>query len=167
MTKFPQKIFTITALVIVISLVFVIPMILENDSFNDFEKEEFVIQTETGKKIPLKLEIADTLEKRNLGLMNREILEDEIDGMLFIFERKSQSGFWMKNTYIPLSIAFIDEDGKIQEILKMEPCKIEEEKECPSYFPEEEYSFALEVEQGFFEEKEIGPGDKLLGLHEK
>ena len=56
-------------------------------------------------------EVASTPETRATGLMNRFSLQPD-HGMLFVFERRSRSAFWMKNTYVPLSIAFIDADGR-------------------------------------------------------
>ena len=70
----------------------------------------------------------------------------------------SRSGFWMKDTLIPLSIAFIDEEETITEIIDMEPCK---KALCPSYVPKSEYVAALEVNQGMFEEWGIDVGDTV------
>jgi len=147
-------------------------IIIKNNSLSSFPDKEFFIETyysdvdgdekEAGDKVSLKLEVADTQEERNLGLMNRENLREGLDGMLFVFDKDVSSGFWMKDTYIPLSIAFLDSSGKIQEIIKMDVCQSNEE--CPVYFPKEKYRYAIEVKEGFFQENGITPGDKVLGL---
>lgn len=110
--------------------------------------------------ISLELEIADTPEKRARGLMERESL-DPYEGMLFVFDKDVQYGFWMKNTWIPLSIAFLDEKGMVQEILHMSPCPPEEQEECPRYRPRLPYRYALEVPQGDFEKKNIQVGSQI------
>ena len=78
------------------------------------------------------------------------------EGMLFVFSGKTYGGFWMKNTLIPLSIAFLDLDGEILKILDMVPCK---EDECPTYDPELYYHYAIEVNLGWFEKNQIKVGD--------
>ena len=76
--------------------------------------------------------------------------------MLFVFEGPTESGFWMMNTLIPLSIAFIAEDGEILRILEMEPC---EEDPCPTYDPGVTYHQALEVNAGAFDRWGVREGD--------
>ncbi|MGX6446334.1 DUF192 domain-containing protein [Neobacillus sp. K501] len=101
--------------------------------------------------------VADTQEKRDKGLMFVEKLPEN-EGMLFVFPGKTYGGFWMKNTLIPLSIAFLDSDGKILKILDMVPCK---EEECPTYDPELSYDYAIEVNLGWFEKNQIKEGDTV------
>lgn len=88
--------------------------------------------------------IADTSESRRQGLMFIEDMGD-LDGMLFVFEQDSSGGFWMKNTLIPLDIAFFDVEGKFVDGFRMEPCVTEN---CPSYVPGGPYRFALEMAAG-------------------
>ena len=106
------------------------------------------------------VEIAETDEQHQLGLMNRTCL-DEDRGMVFIFFEETSGGFWMKNTLIPLSIAFFDVEGKIVKILDMEPCK---EDPCEIYDPGVPYMGALEVNEGSFDEWNIEEGDELQVL---
>ena len=106
------------------------------------------------------VEIAETEEQHQLGLMNRTCL-DEDRGMVFIFFEETSGGFWMKNTLIPLSIAFFDVEGKIVKILDMEPC---EEDPCEIYDPGVPYMGALEVNEGSFDEWNIEEGDELQVL---
>lgn len=90
--------------------------------------------------------IADTTERRTRGLMGVEDLGD-LDGMLFVHDRDTGGGFWMKDTLIPLDIAFFTADGTLVDLLEMEPCRADP---CPSYFPRAPYRYALEVERGGF-----------------
>lgn len=102
--------------------------------------------------VPLEVEIADTPEKRAKGLMDRESLPD-LAGMLFVWPEDTASGFWMKDTLIPLSIAFIDANGVIVHIEDMEPL---DETLHRSPKP---YRWTVEANQGWFEEHGIGVGD--------
>jgi len=95
------------------------------------------------------LEIADDPESRQLWLMHRESLADE-NWMLFIFDKMWTYSFWMKNTLIPLAGIRINSDLKIIDIIQMDPCKIEE---CPSYTPQSEAQYVLEINQWLISEK--------------
>ncbi len=102
----------------------------------------------------IRAEVADSHETRTMGLMHRKSLELN-SGMLFVFDRKDKHCFWMKNTPLPLSIAFIRSDGEIVTIKHMSPNS--EQTHCPS----EPVSFALEMDQGWFKTKGIKVGAKL------
>ena len=78
--------------------------------------------------------------------------------MVFVFERPENGSFWMKNTLIPLSIAFFDADGRILRILDMEPCEADP---CPVYDPEVAYRGALEVNKGVFARWRVSEGDRV------
>ena len=106
------------------------------------------------------VEIAETDNQRQLGLMRRESLPDDA-GMLFVNFEPTTGGFWMKDTLIPLSIAFIDEEETITQIIDMDPCK---KDPCRIYTPEREYVAALEVNQGAFEKWGIEAGDTIRVL---
>jgi uncharacterized membrane protein (UPF0127 family) len=99
------------------------------------------------------VELARTAAEREEGLMNRETLEAG-RGMLFVFSDAQYRSFWMKNTFIPLDIAYIDENLRITDIQAMEP---ETENEHPSARPA---MFALEVPLGWFAAKGIEAGDQ-------
>ncbi|MBT2738590.1 DUF192 domain-containing protein [Bacillus sp. ISL-7] len=115
-----------------------------------------MIKVSSGERTTkLTVQVADTQEKRDKGLMFVEKLPKN-EGMLFVFSGKTYGGFWMKNTLIPLSIAFLDLDGKILKILDMVPCK---EDDCPNYDPKLSYHYALEVNLGWFEKNQIKEGD--------
>lgn len=102
----------------------------------------------------LEVELAMTPESRARGLMHRESLPED-HGMLFIFEDSRPMSFWMKNTLIPLSIAYIRQDWVILEIYDMEPESLEP---VSSRNPAR---YALEVNQGYFEDHGIEPGTRV------
>ncbi|MBI4277775.1 MAG: DUF192 domain-containing protein [Armatimonadetes bacterium] len=108
----------------------------------------------TPKCVTLRVEIAETSEARARGLMFRTSL-DEFSGMLFIFEQTTLLSFWMKNTLIPLSIAFIDEGWRIVDIQDM---AVERDPNTPQrFYPAVRPArYALEVNLGFFARHGIG-----------
>lgn len=105
----------------------------------------------------LRVEVAETEAERALGLMHRESLEWD-RGMLFIFPVDRYMNFWMKNTYIPLSIAFIRSDGVITEIQHMKPLTTE------SHFSQLPGRYALEVNEGWYRAHGVRVGDPVKGL---
>lgn len=88
--------------------------------------------------------VADDPGERGQGLMGIEQL-GEIDGMLFVFPQEALGGFWMKDTLIPLDIAFFGDDGVLVDTLEMVPCTADP---CHSYVPDEPFSWALETPAG-------------------
>ncbi|MBW3562927.1 MAG: DUF192 domain-containing protein [Actinobacteria bacterium] len=94
------------------------------------------------------VKVADTSERRQHGLMEVEELPAGT-GMVFVFGEDHEGAFWMKDTLVPLDIAFIASDGDVREILQMEPCR---EDPCPRYGPGVSYRYALEVPRGWFAE---------------
>ena len=105
--------------------------------------------------LPLNIEVPNTPTKFKLGLMFRESLEED-SGMLFIFEEIEQRFFHMKDTKIPLDIAYIKEDGTIESIKELNPYNI---LPVPS---EGDVLYALEVNRGWFAEHEVKVGDKVI-----
>lgn len=103
-------------------------------------------------------EVADEGPERTVGLMFRERLAPD-SGMLFVMPRPERAMFWMKNTRIPLSIAYINASGVILEIHDLEP---HNENAVQSAFPN--IAYALEMEQGWFARNRILPGDRIRGL---
>jgi len=110
------------------------------------------IERENSPLVEITVEIARTDEERAKGLMYRKVLPDG-EGMLFVFERDQQLSFWMKNTIIPLSIAFIASDGYIIEIKDMQPNDLNSVRSSRSV------RYALEVPQGWFGRVKVKPGD--------
>lgn len=116
-----------------------------------FAKKKIVI---ADKKI--EVEIADNDEMRSYGLMFRESMPEN-SGMLFVFENEAPRSFWMKNTLIPLSIAYFDRDKVLREIIDMEPAALGTTR--PKSYPSRINSmFALEMNRGWFERNKIRPG---------
>jgi uncharacterized membrane protein (UPF0127 family) len=105
----------------------------------------------------LTVEIAGTPEERSRGLMFRDELAEDA-GMLFVFEEDSEAGFWMLDTTIPLSIAFITADGTILDLQDMQPLMEERTR------PPGPYRYALEVNQGWFWRNGYAVGDRVEGL---
>ena len=102
--------------------------------------------------------IAATDPHRNYGLMYRPKMRSDLS-MAFLYEGQADhGGFWMKNTLLPLSIAFIDENDVVVRMFDMTPCKRDR---CRIYDPEVPYSAALEVNQGAFEGWGISEGDRI------
>jgi uncharacterized protein len=114
------------------------------------------IRTDAGVR-SFDVEVADTSAERRTGLMGRETLSP-YDGMAFVWAGPVQSSFWMKDTLIPLSIAFWDQEGRIVSILDMEPCRADP---CPTYGPDAPYVGAVEVRQGKLERHGVGVGDTV------
>lgn len=109
----------------------------------------------------LTVEIARTEAQQARGLMFRHSMPAD-HGMLFPFPEPDQASFWMKNTPLPLSIAYIDTDGTILEIHDMHPYD-----ETSIVSQSDRVAYALEVHQGWFRRHGIVPGDTVLGLPER
>lgn len=108
-------------------------------------------------KHKLMAEVVVTPEQRALGLMHRFSLKPD-HGMLFVFDRPEAQGFWMKNTFIALSIAFIAADGRIVNIEDMKPqTEVTHWSSGPALY-------ALEMRKGWFAERGIGPGATVEGI---
>jgi uncharacterized membrane protein (UPF0127 family) len=101
-------------------------------------------------------EVAQTPEQRQIGLMNRKSMAGN-DGMLFVFEQQAGHCFWMKNTLIPLSIAFVADDGTIVNVADMQP------QSEASHCPEKPVRYALEMNQGWFAKRGFKAGMQLGG----
>ena len=107
----------------------------------------------------ISVEIADTDEKRERGLMFRESLADDT-GMLFVFDAEQPLGFWMKNTLIPLNIGYFDANKKLIDIQEMTPAVMGEAR--PKTYPSKKPAmFALEMPKGWFHHRGIELGTKL------
>ena len=101
--------------------------------------------------------VAKTSDQRQIGLMFRDTMGPN-EGMLFIFESPARQCFWMKNTHLPLSAAFIGEDGKIVNIADMAPRSLE------SHCSEKPVRFVLEMHQGWFKKRGLKAGDRIGGV---
>ncbi|MBA2713829.1 MAG: DUF192 domain-containing protein [Rubrobacteraceae bacterium] len=113
-----------------------------------------VIDASGGKKVDVRVEVADGPFEQARGLMYRKALGED-RGMLFVFPDEGERSFWMKHTLIPLSLAYIDSKGRITDILDMKPL----DDKPPHYVSSEPVQYALEVNQGFFKEQGVKVGD--------
>lgn len=105
----------------------------------------------------IQAQVAQSDEERAIGLMHvREMPQHE--GMLFVFERAGQQCFWMRNTLIPLSIAFLRDDGSIVNIAEMKALD-DKSNHCSA----EPVRYALEMNAGWFAKRGLKPGSKLSG----
>lgn len=116
--------------------------------------KKLILTDSKGKEIIVKAEIASTFEERKNGFMFRQTIPDGT-GMLFIFEEEQILDFWMKNTPHPLSIAYIDKNGRIRDILDMTPYSLANVTSSTKVL------YALEVPQGWYEKVGIKVGDRL------
>ena len=105
----------------------------------------------------LTVEVAATPETREHGLMNRFNLQPD-HGMLFVFEQPQPLAFWMKNTYVALSIAFVDANGRILNIEDMRP------QDESTHWSKGSALYAIEMRKGWFASKGIAAGDRVEGL---
>jgi uncharacterized membrane protein (UPF0127 family) len=104
-----------------------------------------------------RVEIAETPDARARGLMGRTSLGPDA-GMVFLFDEPTDGGFWMKDTLIPLSIAFWDARGRIVRVLDMAPCH---EDPCPTFAPGTSYVGAVELNAGALDREHVAVGDHV------
>lgn len=114
--------------------------------------------TQDGREAVLSVEIASNSKARAQGLMGRDRLAQNA-GMLFVYKDVARRFFWMKNTRIPLSLAFIDLKGEVLEIIHLQPHK--PGKEIPSYHSRNKVRWVLEVNQGWFLRNGFGLGARV------
>ena len=101
-------------------------------------------------------QLARTPQQRQIGLMHRRQMPQH-EGMLFVFEQPGVQCFWMKNTLIPLTAAFVADDGRIVNLADMQP--LDERSHCST----EPVRYVLEMNQGWFEQRHLKAGAKLRG----
>jgi|MDTB01.1.fsa_nt_gb tRNA nucleotidyltransferase/poly(A) polymerase/uncharacterized membrane protein (UPF0127 family) len=147
---------------------YVSDLLIEDCGGDENVVRQFIRSVITGPRLislsvngsPLVAEIADSHETRSMGLMYRDELS-ESSGMLFVFENNQVQSFWMKNTKIPLSIAYVNELGEIVDIKDMVPHSMDSIRSTTPVV------YALEMNRGWFSERGIKRGDTVLGLPTK
>lgn len=109
--------------------------------------------------LPLSVELARTSQQRQKGLQGRESLGRR-SGMLFLYQRPQspEQGFWMYRTRIPLTVAWLDREGRVLGLQEMRPCSATESDQCPRYPAGVPYHAALEVNAGLFQQLGVGEG---------
>jgi len=120
-------------------------------------QQKFPVIPLTAGMYVIQAEVAATDAERQQGLMNRKKMGSN-EGMVFLFEAPAGVCMWMKNTFIPLSVAFIDGAGKIVNIEDMQPQTTE------SHCAKKPVRYALEMNKDWFREKNIKPGSVIQGL---
>jgi len=125
-------------------------------SFPVFAQSLPTVELKAGVHL-IRAEVASDFGSRMTGLMHRPSMPQNA-GMLFIFDDKSMHCMWMKNTLIPLSVAFIDDDGAIVNIADMQPHS--EQSHCAT----QPVRYALEMNRGWFAARGIKPGSRLGGI---
>ena len=105
--------------------------------------------------VRVRVEVADDMDEMQKGLMGRTALAEDA-GMLFVYPEERELSFWMKDTLIPLSIAFMDSEGRIVDIQEMKAL----DDTPPHYTSAEPARYALEANKGFFAQRGVGVGDR-------
>lgn len=134
-----------------LAVTFCVTLSCEN---HHLEKKSFFLIRPDASKILLSVEIAQKDEDLQRGFMYRKHIP-EGTGMLFVFEKDQMLSFWMKNTFVPLSIAYIDSQGVIREIFDMQPLSLDSVQSSGLV------RYALEVPQGWFAKNNIVPLSRL------
>lgn len=136
-------------IIFVLVLVVIISILI----YNNFGIKQICIKN----KACFNAEIADTDEKKILGLGNRDFLE-ESGGMLFPYPEKSAPGFWMKNMRFPIDIIWINPEMRVSGIVNdFQPC--ESDEVCPVIYPDEEIIYVFEINSGLSDRHDLENGD--------
>jgi uncharacterized membrane protein (UPF0127 family) len=118
---------------------------------------DYRLEPAGGPATTVRLEVAADPATRARGLMGRTEVP-EGTGMVFLYRADVTEAFWMKNTLVPLSIAFVAADGRVVSVAEMTPCKADP---CPTYAPAGPYRYAVELAAGSFPAAGVGPGAKV------
>jgi hypothetical protein len=118
-------------------------------------REVHVVSADGLRDETLIVELATTPSQRETGLMHRQLMPEDA-GMLFLFPHSETGGFWMFNTYLPLTIAYLSADGTVLELIDGKPLDV------TPLTPHEAYRHVLEVNQGWFQRHGLGVGSKVL-----
>lgn len=129
-------------------------VLLSSCSAKKLRTSDIVVTKADGSTVTVVAEIAETSEQRERGFMERKKIPDGT-GMIFVFDHDQVLSFWMKNTPTPLSIAYIDKNGVIRDILDMTPFSLATVQSSCSV------RYALEVPKGWYARNGIKAGDKI------
>jgi uncharacterized protein len=119
---------------------------------------DYRLEPAEGDPVTVRLEVAADPATRARGLMERERVPPGT-GMVFLYPADVAESFWMKNTLVPLSIAFVAADGRVVSVAEMTPCQADP---CPTYAPAGPYRYAVELAAGSFGDAGVGPGAKVV-----
>ncbi|MEM4303478.1 MAG: DUF192 domain-containing protein [Candidatus Caldarchaeum sp.] len=110
--------------------------------------------------VEIRVEVADTPEKRALGLSGKDMLPEGW-GMLFVFEKPGRYSFWMYGMRFPLDIIWVGEDGRVVYVVEnAQPCPVN--GVCQPYEPSEDALYVVEVNAGFLKKYQIGVGSRVV-----
>ena len=123
----------------------------------DLPQGNLIIAGPGGPELSLHVQIAETAQAQETGLMNVKKMPDQV-GMAFLFDPPTSTPFWMKDTLIPLDIAFWDGRGRVVTTFTMAPCKADP---CHQYDPAAFYVGAVEINAGLLAARGIHPGDTV------
>jgi len=123
----------------------------------DLPQGNLTVAGSGGPKLSLHVQIAQTAQSREQGIMGVKEMPDQA-GMAFLFGEPTTTGFWMKDTLIPLDIAFWDSKGRIVATSTMTPCRTDA---CPVYQPAATYVSAVEMNAGLLAARGIKAGDRV------
>lgn len=132
-------------------------LLLSSSTWADSNTPHFPVISLTAGMHVIKAEVASTEAQREQGLMFRESLGAN-EGMVFLFHAPAGVCMWMKNTPLPLSVAFMDRDGRIINIENMKPQTLD------SHCAKQPAYYALEMQEGWFKQRNIKPGSVIGGL---
>ena len=138
--------------------IFLIVFLFVNSSFADVKFEKKKIRL--AQKI-LSVEIADTPKKLARGLMYRKNLPKD-HGMLFVFPDEKRRSFWMKNTFIPLSIGFFDSKRRLLEVAELSPPSTVLLKKVATYYSKKSARYVLEMNKGWFKKNNVSQGQTFV-----
>jgi hypothetical protein len=116
------------------------------------------LKNDSGNLVNLTVEVAQTEQERERGLMYRTSLGEQ-QGMLFLFPNVAEQTFWMKNTLLPLDMIFVDEHNKIVTIAGADPCTADP---CTLYTSGKPVKYVIEVKKGFASSHKISLGNEVL-----
>ncbi|HEY6708236.1 MAG TPA: DUF192 domain-containing protein [Actinomycetota bacterium] len=119
---------------------------------------DYRLEPADGDPVTVRLEVAADPATRARGLMERGRVPPGT-GMVFLYPADVTESFWMKNTLVPLSIAFVAADGRVVSVAEMTPCAADP---CPSYAPAGPYRYAIELAAGSFGDAGVGPGARVV-----
>lgn len=122
------------------------------------ERHVYLLEPVAGPRSRVSLEVAADEAARQRGLSNRSELPAGT-GMAFLFPRDTAVAFWMKDTLVPLQIAFVGGDGRVVGLSEMPPCRADP---CPTYAPDRPYRYAVELPSGAFTAVGIEEGDRVV-----
>ena len=118
---------------------------------------DYRLEPAGGPATTVRLEVAADPAARARGLMGRTEVPQGT-GMVFLYPADVTQAFWMKNTLVPLSIAFVAADGRVVSVAEMTPCRADP---CPTYAPAGPYRYAVELAAGSFPAAGVGPGARV------